>query len=63
MDICNLEFRLKSLNFIDHWLDRVKSRRGRPKGTKKPFWNFSEKASVANKKERRQRKLKMQAQS
>ena len=21
MDICNLEFRLKSLNFIDHWLE------------------------------------------
>ena len=44
-------------------LDRVKSRRGRPKGTKKPFWSFSKKTSVANKKERRQRKLKMQAQT
>ena len=42
----------------DITLDRVKSRRGRPKRTKKPFWNFSKKTSVANKKERRQRKLK-----
>ena len=24
MDICNLEFRLKSLNFIDHWLQLAK---------------------------------------
>ena len=44
-------------------LDRVKSRRRRAKGTKTPFWNFSKKTSVANKKERRHRKLKMRAQS
>ena len=24
MDICNLEFRLKSLNFIDHWFRLAK---------------------------------------
>ena len=39
-------------------LDRVKSRRGRSMRTKKPFWNFSRKTSVANKRERRQSKLK-----
>ena len=32
------------------WLDRIKSRRGRHKVTIKPFWNFSKKTSVANKK-------------
>ena len=31
-------------------IDHVKSRRGRPKGTKKPFWNFSKRSSVMNKK-------------
>ena len=39
------------IHLDDIMLDRVKSWRGRPKGTKKPFWNFSKKTSVANKKE------------
>ena len=45
---------MSHIRLYDIRLDRVKSRRGRPKGTKKPFWNFSKKTSVANKKERRQ---------
>ena len=55
------EFESQHIHLDDIRLDRVKSRRGRPKGTKTPFWNFSKKTSVANKKERRQRKLKIQA--
>ena len=54
------------IHLDDIRLDRVKSRRGRPKrtkNTKKPFWNFSKKTSVVNEIERRQRKLKMQAKS
>ena len=51
------------IHLEDIMLDRVKSRRSRPKGTKKPFFNVSKMMPVANKKERRQRKLKMQAQS
>ena len=31
----------------------VKSRRGRPKATKTPFWNFSKKKSVANKQKKK----------
>ena len=38
------------LDLDDIRLDPVKSRRGRPKGTKKPFWNFSKKSSVTSKK-------------
>ena len=34
----------------DITLDRVKSRRGRPKRTKKPFWNFSKQKRKATKK-------------
>ena len=38
------------LDLDDIRLDPVKSRRGRPKGTKKPFWNFSKKSSFTSKK-------------
>ena len=52
------------LDLDDIRLDQVKCRRGRPKGTKKPFWNFSKKTSIANKKkEKQQKKLKMLAKS
>ena len=38
------------LNLDDVRLDPVKSRRGRPKGTKKTFWNFSKKSAATSKK-------------
>ena len=40
-------------------LDSVKRRRDRPKGTKKPFWNFSKKKSVAKKKKKKKKKKKI----
>ena len=45
------------LDLDDIRLDQVKCRRGRPMGTKKPFWNFSKKTSIANKKRKATEKV------
>ena len=47
------------LDLDDLRLDPVKSRRGRPKGTKKPFWNFSKKSTVTSKKRKATEKVEI----